>query len=246
MMRRSLVVLTTLVLLMTSIGVVFAQDAGAAQGGARTGQGGRGGGMRGRMGGRGGGLGLLRRESVQKELQMSQFQIDKLNAKQQEVQGKMQALRQNGGDFQNMSPQDRQKLMGEMRAIQHQAVVDILDNTQMHRFNQLELQQQGASALRRKEIADKLQLSTQQRSEIDTILGQPRGGMRNGAQGGTNQGMSDADRQKMRQQMRDTRKAADEKALGVLNATQKRQWKAMQGKPFDFGPPGGGQRGSGA
>ena len=83
-MRRSLVTLAALALLAISV------VAASAQGG---GGGGRRGGMMGRMGG----LGLLRQEAVQKELHMTPPQIDKIDAKQQEVQQQMRDMMQNSG-----------------------------------------------------------------------------------------------------------------------------------------------------
>lgn len=244
-MKRSLIALTAAVLLTASLGVAFAQETGGAAGQPGQGQG-RGGGQgrRGGMMGRGGGgLRMLRQESVQKELKMTQFQIDKLDAKQQEVQGKMRDLMQNAGDPQSMSPEDRQKLGEKMQALQNQAVADILDTTQLQRFHQLELQQQGASALSRKEVADKLHLTDQQRTQIGDIQKQSMADMRAATQGKDFQNMSDEDRQKLMTQMRDMRKATDEKITGVLNESQKKQWKEMLGKPFEFGPPPGRQGG---
>src|SRR5262245_47699896 len=102
-MRRSLIALTAAAMLIASLGVAFAQAGGdpGQGGGPGGGQGRRGGfggrgGMMGRMGG--GGLGMLRQESVQKELKMTQFQIDKLDAKQQELRTKMRDMMQNAGD----------------------------------------------------------------------------------------------------------------------------------------------------
>jgi Spy/CpxP family protein refolding chaperone len=207
--------------------------------GSASAQGGRRGGMMGRMGG---GLGLLRMESVQKELKMTQPQIEKLDSKQQEVRAQMQELFQNSGGFQNMSPEDRQKLFAKSQEIQHKAVADILDTTQMKRFEQLELQQQGPSALMRKDIADRLKLTEAQRSKLMGIQQQAQSDMRALFQGGGFGNMTEENRQKFQA----IQKTANEKALAVLTAEQQKQWKQMLGAPFTFGPPPGRQQQPGA
>ena len=123
------------------------------------GQGRRGGGFGGRGGFGGGGLMMLRSADVQKELKMTQPQIEKLDAKQQEVFQAMQDARQ-GIDFQNMTDEQRQAFQKKMGDIQTKAVTDVLDTTQQKRFHQLELQQQGGGALlRNKEVAETLKIT---------------------------------------------------------------------------------------
>ncbi|HZP80337.1 MAG TPA: hypothetical protein VFB21_01745 [Chthonomonadaceae bacterium] len=228
-MRHRMIALIVIGLLIVSVGSASAQ-------------GGRRGGMMGRMGG---GLGLLRMESVQKELKMTQPQIEKLDSKQQEVRAQMQELFQNSGGFQNMSPEDRQKLFAKSQEIQHKAVADILDTTQMKRFEQLELQQQGPSALMRKDIADRLKLTEAQRSKLAEIQQQAMSEMRalfQSGNGGGPGGMSEENRQKFQA----IQKTSNEKALAVLTAEQQKQWKQMLGAPFTFGPPPGRRQQPGA
>lgn len=221
-MKRGFIAIAALTLLAASIGMA------SAQGGAGRGQG------RGGFGGRGGGgLGMLRVKEVQEELKMTQPQIDKVDAKQQEVQQAIQTLVQNAGGFQNMSPEDRQKLMPKMQEIQTKAVADILDTKQQKRFHQLELQQQGAMAISRPEVSKELALTDDQKTKIKDIQQAQQDKMREIFQGAGQGG----DRAAMMQQMQALQKAAGDKITALLTDAQKAQWKAMQGDAFKFPAP---------
>ena len=56
---------------------------------------------------------------------------------------------------------------------------------------------------------------------------------------------AELDANRAMQKVNTLRKEAQEKAMGVLNANQKREWQEMIGEEFkmDFGPGGGGRRG---
>jgi len=235
-MRRTLVVLTALVLVMASVGMASAQPppGGGPPGGGRGGFG-RGG---------GGGLGMLQIKEVQTELNMTPHQISVLDTKQQEVRGAMQDLFQAGGGPQNMSPEDRQKMMTKVQEIQSKAVSDILDTKQMVRYHQLELQQQGIGAVgRNKELATKLDLTADQTKQIADIQRQARQEMQAAMQtaGGFQalQNMSADDRKKFQAKMADSQKATEAKMLAVLTDKQQAKWKEMTGPHFDFPAMGG-------
>jgi hypothetical protein len=227
-----------------------------AQGGPR----GRQGGMFG-FGPRMGGLFLLRIPEVQQELKMTQPQIQKLDAKQQEVMEEMRnAMQEVGGPqgLQGMSPEDRNKLMQKMQSIQQKAIADVLDAQQQKRFHQIELQSQGAMALMRPEIASELKLSSDQQTKMRQIVQAGMEEQRKLAQGVDFRNMTDEERQKLFFQSRAIQKSTNEKLLAVLTEAQRKQWAAMIGPPFKFpemgfgfgrgrgpgfGPPGEGPRG---
>ncbi len=180
----------------------------------------------------GGGLGLLRIEKVQQELKMTQPQIEKIDAKQQELRAANQ-----GVDFQNMSQEERQKFFAKIQEAQSKAVADILDSTQIKRFHQLELQQQGAGAFNRKEVADQLKLTDEQKKKIQAIqqgLQSERQGL---MQGVDFQNMTPEERQKLGAKMQELQKTSNEKLEAVLTDDQKKAWKEMLGTKFDFPPP---------
>ena len=191
-------------------------------------QGRRGGGQFG-----GGGLQLLRIAEVQKELKMTPEQVGKIDAKQQEVRQAMQELRQ-GGNQQQASDEDRAKMMTKMQEIQTKAVKDILDEKQMKRFNQLQLQQGGPLSLARKEVATELKLTEEQQTKIRKIQTDLNDERRSAMQGVDFQNMTDEERTKMMTKMQDMQKAAGGKVEAILTDEQKKQWKEMTGEPFKF------------
>jgi hypothetical protein len=204
-----------------------------------------------------GGLGLLRIPEVQAELKMTQPQIAKLDDAQQTVRQAMQEAFQGGR--QSMSPEELEKAMAKVQEIQLKAVSDILDQNQLKRFKQLELQRAGASALLQPAVAKELGLTDEQKAKLRELRQQQMNEMRSMFQNaGGMRNMTQEERQQRMKQMQDLRKKNDEAMLNVLTAEQKAKWTSMVGKPFKFpemGPgvfggrqrnrPGGGPGGPG-
>jgi hypothetical protein len=189
----------------------------------------------------GGGLMMLRIPQVQVELKMTEAQIAKLDAKQDEVRNATQELFQSAGGpqaFGEMTPEDRAKFQAKMLGIQDKAVADVLDATQLVRYKQLALQQQGpAAAANRKEVADALKLSDAQRKQIGDIqraLNEAR------MQSFRSLGRDAApeDRQKAMAKLQADQEKANEQVLALFNEDQKKAWKEMTGAPFKFPAPG--------
>ena len=89
----------------------------------------------------------------------------------------------------------------------------------------------------RKEVADQLNLSADQRSKIQTTLDGQGQSMRDamqslGIQFGPN--MSDEDRQKIRSKFQEVQTATDAKVNAILTADQKTKFEAMKGAKFTF------------
>ncbi|HZT40987.1 MAG TPA: hypothetical protein VFA07_02300 [Chthonomonadaceae bacterium] len=215
--------------------------------GAASAQGRRGGMMFGMMGrGRGGGLMLLDNKSVQEELHMTQPQIDKAQAKSQELREQMRQMFQQGQQGGQPNPEAMRANFQKMQQAQEQAVADILDSRQLHRFRQIELQQMGPGALMRKDVQDALHLTASQRQSIDSIRTDAENQMRNSMQGVDPRNMSQEERQQMRQRFQSMQKATGEKMAAVLTGEQRAHWKQMLGTPFTIvrergpGGPGGG------
>lgn len=220
MKRRSFVGLVlALAVLPLSAGIASAQGQG-------------GGGRRGGMMGRQGGLQMLRMATVQTELKMTPEQIGKLDAKQSDLRQSMQGLGGGGGG--QLSPEERQQRMEKVQELQTKAVNDILDPTQQKRFRQLELQQQGPSALARKDVAAELKLTDEQTKKIADLQRQADADRRSAMQGVDFQSMSPEDRDKLMTKMQDIQKATGAKMAALLTEAQQTQWKDMQGVPFTF------------
>lgn len=228
--------------------VLLPTSAAFAQGGGQGGGQGRGGQRGGMMGGRmGGGLMMLRMPAVQTELKMTQEQIGKIDAKQQELRA---AQGQGGGGFGGgqASPEERQKMMAQMQEANTKAVASILDATQLKRFHQLELQQAGPAAIaNRKDVQTELKVTEDQLKKIAEVQTQAQQDQRAAMQSfGNFQDMTQEDRTKMMAKMQEMQKATGEKIAAVLTDAQKAQWKEMLGTPFTFpAQPGFGGFGGG-
>lgn len=220
-MKRGLIVVTALGLLAASFGIASAQGQ-----------------RRGGMFGRAGGLQMLRMEPVQQELKMTPEQVGKIQTKQQEVMQAMRDAFQSAGGFQQMSPEERQKLMAKMQDLQEKAVADILSTDQLKRYHQLDLQLAGPTAIaQRPALQEALKLTAEQKTKIADIERQSNEDRRAAMQGVDFQNMSAEDRQKLMDKNQSITKAAGEKIVAVLNDDQKKQWTAMLGEPFKFPQP---------
>ena len=234
MKRRTLAAAAAIVALTLTTATVATAQRGQGGGGGRFGQG------RGGMFG-GGGLQMLRIPQVQVELKMTEAQIAKLDAKQDEVQNGMRELFQSLGDpqaFRDMSPEDRAKFQAKVAGIQDKAVADVLDATQLVRYKQLVLQREGpAAAAARKEVADALKLTEVQRKQIGEIqrtLNETR--MQSFQSLGRD--ATPEDRQKAMTKLQADQDKANEQVLALFNEDQKKAWKEMTGAPFKFPAPG--------
>ena len=178
-------------------------------------------------GGRGGRGNLLAIPEVQTELKLDAAQKDLVQQLNMEMQQKRQALFQNGG--QGGDRQAAFAKMQELQAEQDKKVTEILNKDQVVRYKQLQLQQQGIRALDRKEVADQLKLSGDQKNQIATAITGEREAMRaafQNAQGG--------DRQAAFAKMQELRQQTDTKLNGILTEPQKAQFEKLKGAPFTF------------
>jgi hypothetical protein len=230
------------------LGVALSLIAGSAfaQGGGRGGRG-FGGGDGGSM------LGLLRIPEVQKELKLEATQIELLNQLATEARNQP---RPSFEGFQNLTPEEREKRIAELRAAREKAnaeqekkIATILEPQQVTRVRQLQIQQAGIRALGRKEVADQLKLTPDQRQKIQAALDEERTAQRTafqGFQGG--QQPTDAQREEARKKLADARTAAEAKLNAVLTPAQKQQFESMKGAAFTFPErqrrPGGNNNGN--
>lgn len=183
---------------------------------------------------RGGGFGrgnigmLLRQESVQKELKLTEEQARK-------VEDLGEAMREKFQEAFALEGEERDKKMQELREENEKAIAKILKPEQMKRLKQISYQQQGPSAFTDAEVAKALQLTDAQKKDIQKINADTFAQMRELVQPG-----SPPD-EETRKKMTELRTAAAEKIVKLLNSDQKTKWKELQGEPFKgeirFGPP---------
>ena len=181
---------------------------------------------------------LLNRPSIQKELKLSDDQVQRVKA----VLKKRQTIRD---EVKDLDGDERAKKLEELGKRNDDLVAEILTPGQNRRLRQVFLQQQGIIAFSRPEVVKELGLTEEQQKKINDIekeavahimtLRQPGGG------------------EEAMMKIGEVNKAIVAKAVNVLTDSQKARWKAMTGEPFKGelplampgGPPGGRRRGPG-
>lgn len=105
---------------------------------------------------------------------------------------------------------------------------EILSDGQFKRLKELQLQRMGAEALSRKELADKLGLSDEERERVRGIIEEARENMPRPEPG------DQMDREKMRKAHQEMVAKLNEKVFKVLTAKERSKWDELTGKPFKF------------
>jgi hypothetical protein len=184
--------------------------------------------------GAGGNLAMLAANtSVQKELKLDDQQIERAKELAQktgeEMREKMQGL-------QDLEKADRRTKMmeisREVNASALKGVSEFLKPEQLTRLTQISYQQQGIMAFNNPEVAKKLNLTDSQKTEIQEIARESRGGGR----GGFNRDATPEERKAAMQKFAEQRKATLAKALATLNDEQQKTWKELIGAPFEYRP----------
>jgi hypothetical protein len=209
---------------------------------------------------------LLMRPDVQKELKLSEEQIEKLHGMMrrggpQPPQGGPVRGGQRGGEVRGQRGGQRG---GEVRGQRGPGgpggpdFKSILNDRQEKRYDELNLQFQGAMALMRPDVADKVGISDEQHREIRGIIGEVMGrgdgqrggregadrqrrggqdgvrGQRQGRQGGFQGGPGAPPAPMNPEEMEAKKKQINEKIEALLTSKQKKTWKSMQGETFKF------------
>lgn len=176
---------------------------------------------------------LANQKSVQEDLKVTEEQAKTIT---QLVEKQREAMRGFGRDA---KPEDRQK-MNEQRTANEKALEEALQPEQVKRLKQISLQQQGLFAVERPEVAETLQLTSEQKDKIREISKETRDKIRESTGGGN--------REEAMAKGRELRKANQEKLQALLTDEQKTKWKELTGEPFtgELDLFGGGRRREGA
>jgi hypothetical protein len=197
---------------------------------------------RGFGGGQFGGIGgLLRNESVQKELKMEKDQVDKTTEAVRKVRDK------HADEFAklaDLSQEERRTKSAELnRTVSAEtltAVSEVLKPEQVTRLKQIELQQAGVTAFTRPDVEKALTLNDEQKGKLKTIADESSTKMRELLGGGRGQGGARPPRGQGgargtppdQAKVTALRKEMGDKALAVLTDDQKASWKSMTGDVF--------------
>jgi hypothetical protein len=204
-----------------------------------------GGTMRGGMMG-GGGIMLLSNESVQKELKVTDEQKEKLKKFAEDLGPKMRERMQ--GAFQGGGGGDREAMMAKAQeamkklnaeAMKELADAKVLDDGQMKRFKQIQIQSQlqreGPGVFAAEEVQKSLKLTDDQKDKLKGLAGEMRKDMGELGRGFDAEAM---------QKRRAVTKEYTTKAMETLTDEQKSAWKELTGAPFEvkFDVRAGGER----
>jgi hypothetical protein len=229
MVRRGLSVCVTVATILLVASTVQQAHAQGRRGG---------GGMMGMGGGQGvNPLGLVGNAAVQKDLGVSEDKAEKLKDiagdVRQDVQEEFQSAGIDFGALRDLSGEEREKKMAEIRTkmaeIQKTVgdkfmpkIAEILDKTQMTRLHEIAVQAAGPSALKDAGVVKDLGLSKEQQDKIAAIDKDFSGKLTN---------VPRAERFAKMQEMRDEQLA---KTTEVLSKDQQAKFTEMKGKAFDL------------
>jgi Spy/CpxP family protein refolding chaperone len=185
---------------------------------------------------------------VQKELGIGADLASKLTSLRDDYRAAIQKEYQTAGidlrNFQDLSADERQKLMAKMAEINTKLneeftpqLAKLLSADQMGRLKQIQVQAQGATALTANpEVARELNLSEAQRQKLSELQAEFARRQRDLFTGG-------GDPQERFAKMRELNSERDAKMLEVLTEEQKQKFTALKGDPFDVSQLGFGGRG---
>jgi Spy/CpxP family protein refolding chaperone len=207
--------------------VVLALAAGLVSPAVSQPPGGRGG-FRGGPGMMGGPGMLLQNSGVQKELKLSDEQIQKIKDISQKIQDKHK------GDFEALAKVDQQERREKFQELfksigeeTEKALAEVLKPEQAKRLKQISLQQRGSQAFNDDEVQKDLKLTDDQKDKIKTLnedLGKDTREIFQNAQGNFREAGEKA---------ATLRKETLEKVVSLLTDEQKKEWKEMTGEPFE-------------
>jgi Spy/CpxP family protein refolding chaperone len=185
----------------------------------------------GMMGGGGNTLQLLSNKSVQKELKLTDEQIEKATKASTEAREKN---RERFQELQNVDQAERQEkmtaMMREMATESKKVSDEILKPEQAKRLDQITLQVQGYRAFSNPETQSKLKLTDEQKNKIKDMGQEAQDQMREIFQAGGQGG----DRAEMQKKMTAFTKELNDKAAALLTSEQKATWKELTGEPFTY------------
>lgn len=146
----------------------------------------------------------------------------KLDDEQKSKIGKINADLPTGGDFRNLSEEERTKRREKYTAAEQEAV-KVLTPEQTERLDQISLQVRGASALTDEKVAEKLKITADQKQKLEDIQRETRQKMGEIFQGG-------GDREANMKKFTELRDESNKRSLAVLSDEQRGQFEKMQGE----------------
>lgn len=177
------------------------------------------------------GVSLLTNKSVQKELKLSDEQIEKADKAATEIGEKRQEKMAELRDLdQGERMEKMQAVMKELNTESKKAADGILKPEQSKRLSEISLQIQGFGAFNDPDVQSKLKITDEQKSKLKDLQEESMNAMRDMRDQFQN------DREGAMKKMTELRKELGDKATAMLTADQKKAWKDMTGEPFTYVP----------
>ena len=197
----------------------------------------------GQFGGRGGRLNqstLLRAEQVQKELNLSEDQLSKINSLNESSRTN---FREQSSGLRELSEEERRAKLEELREKSRKAAEEtnkkldgILTAVQSKRLGEIILQQQGFAALTTDKIGTTLNISASQKEQIEDLVS-----ARREIEQELRSGLGDLSREErqekseeLRTKQEELRTETDKAIQEVLTASQRSQFEQMKGGKFEL------------
>jgi RNA polymerase sigma factor (sigma-70 family) len=195
-------------------------------------------------------LSLLSQKAVQRELRLSEKQLkglrDLQNKQQQTLrrmvpQDPLAAFRDPGAAMKNL--QEASEKAKELAKEMDTAIEDLLSEKQNKRLREISLQQQRGHALEDPSVAEALELTREQRKQLQEIEAEGMKALQelglqtmgNLFQAGANPMAVQRASEKVTKKMQEIWDETGEKLLRVLTSEQRATWQKMTGEPFKAG-----------
>jgi Spy/CpxP family protein refolding chaperone len=169
----------------------------------------------------GGKIFLLQSEDVQKELKLTDTQIDKVKEMAEKQKNAFKDI-----------PKDKEERLKKIEEIRKEMqerekqIAELLKPEQAKRLDQIMLQQQGAAGLLSPKVVEDLKITDEQKTKITEAITDSAKELGDLLKGGK------IDPAELRKKLAEQPTKTMEKAINVLTPDQKKQWKEMVGEPF--------------
>jgi hypothetical protein len=187
---------------------------------------------RGGSGGGGGAAGFLMAPNVQKDLQLTEAQVKRVEETLRDIRESHQA---DYSALRDASPDVRAAKMATLNQTVSDKVKKALafSADQSKRFDQISLQAHGVHAFASPNVAEKLKLTDEQKSTIHEIVEATR----SAGAGAFNKGASEQERTEARNKRAATQKEYMTKIQALLTDDQKNEWKELTGERIEIQYP---------
>jgi hypothetical protein len=175
---------------------------------------------------------LFQQPNVGQTLNLNRDQMGRLTDLNQRLQTRFQdEFNRAAGATGRDRDTNLQNLQGRFNTEFMQGARGVFNEQQMTRFQQLQLQSQGPSALMNPDVARRLNLSDEQRARLRELDTQFRRQMNEFS------GPDASRREGFRNRWETFQRDSNSRLNSLLDENQRRTWSEMTGERFNFGPP---------